>query len=163
VRASPRTSRANETYFNGRTCFHCLLKIPLLSLTTLSSNGSQLHVFPFWGWTSVESLVLSQIQTISSSKDVVPSSSIVILNGGWLVTAKSPVNVDNFPLPQSMGLLREHVYDNDDELSDFVSPPFPPPPLSWQILHPTTKAPLHMYVCSPIYLMSIPSLGFGLC
>ncbi len=62
-----------------------------------------------------------------------------------------------------MGLPSEHVYDSDDEFNDFVSLPPPPPPPSWQSLHPTTKAPFDIYVCSPIYLMYVPSLGFGLC
>jgi hypothetical protein len=63
------------------------------------------------------------------------------------VIIEACVNVDSFPLPWSMGLLSEHVYDNDDEFSDFVFPP-PPPPPSWRSLHPATKAPLDMYVCN---------------
>jgi hypothetical protein len=163
VAASPQTSRANGNLFQWPHLSPLSFSDPITSTSNPSSNGSQSHVFPLQGGALVDSPALLQNQTISSIRDAVPSSSKVILNGGWSVTAESSVSVDSFPLPQSMGLPNEHVYDSDDEFSDFVSPPPPPPPPSWRSLHPTTKAPLDTYVCSPIYLMSIPSLGFGLC
>lgn len=161
VAASPQTSRANGNLFQWAHLSPLSFSDPITSTSNPSTNGSRSHVFPLQGGALVESPALSQIQTISSSRDAVPLSSKVILNGGWSVTAESSVSVDSFPLPQSMGLHSEHVYDSDDEFSDFVSPPPPPPPPSWRSLHPTTKAPLDMYVCSPIYLMSIPC--FRLC
>jgi len=161
VAASPQTSRANGNLFQWAHLSPLSFSDPITSTSNPSTNGSRSHVFPLQGGALVESPALSQIQTISSSRDAVPLSSKVILNGGWSVTAESSVSVDSFPLPQSMGLPSEHVYDSDDEFSDFVSPPPPPPPPSWRSLHPTTKAPLDMYVCSPIYLMSIPC--FRLC
>jgi hypothetical protein len=163
VAASPQTSRANGNLFQWAHLSPLSFSDPITSTSNPSSNGSRSHAFPLQGGALVDSPALLQKQTISSSRDAVPSSSKVILNGGWSVTAESSVSVDSFPLPQSMSLRSEHVYDSDDEFSDFVSPPPPPPPPSWRPLHPTTKAPLDMYVCSPIYLMSIPSLGFGLC
>jgi hypothetical protein len=143
VAASPQTSRANGNLIQWACLSPLSFSDPITSTSNPSSNGSQLHVFPLQGRALVESPALSQIQTISSSRDAGSSSSKIILNGGWSVTAESSVSVDSFPLPQSMGLPTEHVYDSDDEFSDFVSPP-PPPPPSWRSLHPTTKAPLDM-------------------
>jgi hypothetical protein len=143
VAASPQTSRANGNLIQWARLSPLSFSDPITSTSNPSSNGSQSHVFPLQGRALVESPALSQIQTISSSRDAGPSSSKVILNGGWSATAESSVSVDSFPLPQSMGLATEHVYDSDDEFSDFVSPP-PPPPPSWRSLHPTTKAPLDM-------------------
>jgi len=144
VAASPQTSRANGNLFQWAHLSPLSFSDPITSTSNPSTNGSRSHVFPLQGGALVESPALSQIQTISSSRDAVPLSSKVILNGGWSVTAESSVSVDSFPLPQSMGLPSEHVYDSDDEFSDFVSPPPPPPPPSWRSLHPTTKAPLDM-------------------
>ncbi|KAH9537217.1 hypothetical protein CY35_16G040600 [Sphagnum magellanicum] len=144
VAASPQTSRANGNLFQWAHLSPLSFSDPITSTSNPSTNGSRSHVFPLQGGALVESPALSQIQTISSSRDAVPLSSKVILNGGWSVTAESSVSVDSFPLPQSMGLHSEHVYDSDDEFSDFVSPPPPPPPPSWRSLHPTTKAPLDM-------------------
>jgi hypothetical protein len=142
VAASPQTSRANGNLFQWPHLSPLSFSDPITSTSNPSSNGSQSHVFPLQGGALVDSPALLQNQTISSIRDAVPSSSKVILNGGWSVTAESSVSVDSFPLPQSMGLPNEHVYDSDDEFSDFVSPPPPPPPPSWRSLHPTTKAPL---------------------
>ncbi len=149
VAASPQTSRTNGNLIQWAHLSPLSFSDPITSTSNPSSNGSQSHVFPLQGGALVESPALLQFQTISSSRDAGPSSSKVNLNGGWSVTAESSVSVDSFPLPQSMGLPTEHVYDSDDEFSDFVSPP-PPPPLSWRSLHPTTKAPLDMYVLSNI-------------
>ncbi|CAM6051794.1 unnamed protein product [Sphagnum compactum] len=144
VAASPQTSRANGNLFQWAHLSPLSFSDPITSTSNPLSNGSRSHVFPLQGGALVESPALLQTQTISSSRDAVPSSSKVILNGGLSVTAEASVSVDSFPLPQSMGLPSEHVYDSDDEFSDFVSPPPPPPPPSWRSLHPTTKAPLDM-------------------